>query len=70
MDKKLVILNSVYAFLDTATIITCFLTFCWGAWAFNKWWIMLLSIFYVAGFQPHSLVRTADEKDGDTHSES
>lgn len=60
MDKKLWVLNIVYAVIDTLIAAMGLVAFAFGAYYFNRWWILLFDIIPLALFNTHTLVVNTD----------
>ena len=60
MSNKLLALNITYAIIDTLIAALSILGFSWGAWFFDKWWMMLFNIIPLALFNAHSAIVNAD----------
>lgn len=63
MDKKLEVLNIVYAIVDTLICALAIVAFGAGAYYFNRWWILLLTLVPVVAFNNHTLVINQDIRD-------
>lgn len=68
MDKRLATINIVFAIVDTLISGMAIAAFGWGAYHFNRWWILLFMMLPLFLFNTHTLVVDADlggdEKDG------
>lgn len=60
MDKKLFVLNLVYAFADLLFAALTVLVITWAAVHFDKLWIMLFLLFPVVLYNSHSVVIDSD----------
>lgn len=60
MDKKLFVLNIVFAITDTLMCLAVVAVFGFMAWKFGKWWISLFNLVPLALFQSHTLIINAD----------
>ena len=60
MNKHLLILNIFLSIGDVLICALAILAFGWGAWFFNRWWVLAFTIIPLALFHQHSLVIDAD----------
>ena len=60
MTSKLLALNIIYAVVDTIIAALAICAFGWGAWHFEKWWILAFSIIPLLCFNTHSAIVEAD----------
>ena len=60
MSKPLVLINTLWAVLDTVVCCLAVCAFGWGAYHFDKWWLLLFMIVPLAVFNQHSLVLDSD----------
>jgi len=60
MDKKLLVLNILYAVFDVALGIAGVALFGWCAWFFSKWWLALFALLPLAMYNNHSVIINAD----------
>ena len=60
MDKKLMVINIIYAVTDTLVCVLAVVVFAYLAIRFGKWWISLFSMLPLLSFSSHSMVLNAD----------
>lgn len=60
MSKSLTAINIIFAVTDTLISALAIVCFGWGAWFFNRWWLLVFAIIPLALFHQHSLVIDAD----------
>ena len=60
MSKSLVVINFLWAIVDTIICAMAIALFGWGAWHFEKWWILLFDIIPLMFFSRHSLIVDTD----------
>ena len=60
MSKSLTAINIIWAIIDTLICALAILAFGWGAWHFDKWWLLLCNIVPLALFNQHSSIVDAD----------
>ena len=60
MSKSLVVINIIWAVIDTLICALAVVAFAWGAFYFGKWWVLLFNIIPLALFNQHSLIVNAD----------
>ena len=60
MNNRLLVLNIVYAIVDTIIAALAICAFGWGAWFFGKWWMLCFSIIPLVLFNSHSAIVEAD----------
>ena len=60
MDKKLVVINVIYAFTDTLVCLAAIAMFGFSSYHFDKWWIVLFSILPLLFYSNHSVIINAD----------
>ena len=62
MSKSLTALNILWALFDTMICGLALCIFGWGAYYFNKWWVLLFMLIPLALFNSHTLVIDDDLK--------
>lgn len=60
MSKALVLINALWAILDTIICCLAVCAFGWGAYYFDRWWLLLFLIVPLAVFNQHSLILDSD----------
>ena len=60
MSSKLLVINIVFAIVDTIIAALAICAFGWGSWFFGRWWILLFTIIPLALFNGHSIIVNAD----------
>lgn len=60
MSNKLFALNVIYTIADLIVAVLCVCGFCWGAWNFEKWWMLCFCIIPLLTFSTHSAIVDAD----------
>lgn len=68
MDNKMFALNTILAIVDTLIAALAILAFAWGSRYFDKWWMLLFTIFPLALFNAHTLVLDVPQEEGDNDS--
>lgn len=60
MSSKLLVINIVFAIVDTIIAALAICAFGWGSWYFDKWWMLCFSIIPLVLFNSHSAIVEAD----------
>ena len=63
MDKKIAIINIIYALTDTIVCMVAVGVFAFCAWHFDRWWISLFGILPLLLYSNHSMIINADIRD-------
>lgn len=60
MDKKIAIINIIYAITDTLVCGAAVAVFAFCAYHFDRWWIVLFSILPLLFYNNRSIILNAD----------
>ncbi len=60
MSNRLLALNITYAIIDTIIAALSICAFGWGAYFFDKWWMLCFCIIPLVFFNTHSAIVDAD----------
>ena len=60
MSRSLLAINILWAIADTAVCVLAVLAFAWGAYHFERWWLLLFTIVPLIMFSNHTLIVDAD----------